>query len=100
MSSIARAGLHAGALVTHLQHVACRYVHYYANVVQHGQPKIKQLQLRQIVLAGLSGHALSDLIVIVKMRPPGAGWKTELVCLAASKPQETFLDGAPAAIST
>lgn len=73
----------------------CRYVHYYADVVHHGLPRVQQLQLRRVTVSGLSENALDDLVVTVKLRPPGAGWDTELVCLAAMKPQEHFLNGMP-----
>lgn len=71
---------------------ACRYVRYYADTVHHGQPKVKLLQLRRVVVVGLSDDDLNDIIVTVKLRP-GAGWDTDLVCLAAVKPHKHLMDG-------
>lgn len=71
----------------------CRYVRYYADTVQHGLPKIKTLQLRQITISGLSPHDLDELVVTVRLRAPGVGWDTELVCLAAAQPHKHFFHG-------
>ena len=71
----------------------CRYVRYYADTVQHGPPKGKLLQLRRVAVSGLSDDDLNDIVVTVKLRPPGAGWDTDLVCLAAVKHHKHFVDG-------
>lgn len=80
--------------ICRLNGVTCRYVQYYTDVVHHGPTATKQLRLRRVTVSGLTHDSLEGLVVTVKLRPPGAGWDTDLVCLAAMQPQQVFLEGA------
>ncbi len=95
-------GYHALQLLVHeadgLQHkprhmkspanlLACRYVQYYADLQKEGPVLPKRLQLRRVTVTGLPPGDTKDLIVGVWSRPPGAGWKSHLMCLAAARPQ-------------
>ncbi len=67
--------------------LACRYVQYYADLRKEGPVVPKRLQLRRVTVTGLPPGDTKDLIVGVWSRPPGAGWKSHLMCLAAARSQ-------------
>ncbi len=67
--------------------LACRYVQYYADLRKEGPVVPKRLQLRRVTVTGLPPEDTKDLIVGVWSRPPGAGWKSHLMCLAAARSQ-------------
>lgn len=71
----------------------CRYVQYYADLLQQPDMLPKRLQLRRVVLTGVPMSDIRDLVIGVWVRPPGAGWETQLLCLAASKPDAQHLKG-------
>lgn len=71
----------------------CRYVQYYADWLQQPNLLPRRLQLQRVTVTGIPLSDLRNLVVGVWVRPPGAGWKTELVCLAAVKPEAQYLAG-------
>lgn len=71
----------------------CRYVQYYADLLQQPDLTPRRLQLQRVRVTGIPMSDLRDLVIGVWVRPPGAGWKTELLCLAAVKPGTQYLDG-------
>ncbi len=73
--------------------LACRYVQYYADLQKEGPVVPKRLQLRRVTVTGLLPGDTKDLIVGVWSRPPGAGWKSHLMCLAAARPQSMLSNG-------
>lgn len=73
--------------------LACRYVQYYADLRKEGPVVPKRLQLRRVTVTGLPPSDTNDLIVGVWSRPPGAGWKSHLMCLAAARPQSMLSNG-------
>ncbi|KAL3150728.1 hypothetical protein ABBQ32_000513 [Trebouxia sp. C0010 RCD-2024] len=70
-----------------------RYVQYYADWLQQPNLLPRRLQLQRVTVTGIPLSDLRNLVVGVWVRPPGAGWKTELVCLAAVKPEAQYLAG-------
>ncbi|KAL0033939.1 hypothetical protein WJX77_011740 [Trebouxia sp. C0004] len=70
-----------------------RYVQYYADLRKEGPQVPKRLQLRRMTVTGLPPGDTKDLIVGVWSRPPGAGWKSHLMCLAAARPQSMLSHG-------
>lgn len=70
-----------------------RYVQYYADLLQQPDLTPRRLQLQRVRVTGIPMSDLRDLVIGVWVRPPGAGWKTELLCLAAVKPGTQYLDG-------
>ena len=96
--------MHCSALYDALQHklrimnfptdlLACRYVQYYADLRKEGPVVPKRLQLRRVTVTDLLPGDTKDLIVGVWSRPPGAGWKSHLMCLAAARPQSMLSSG-------
>jgi hypothetical protein len=77
----------------HTDLLACRYVQYYADLRKEGPVVPKRLQLRRVTVTGLPPGDTKDLIVGVWSRPPGAGWKSHLMCLAAARPQSMLSNG-------
>ena len=71
----------------------CRYVQYYADWLRQPDLVPRRLQLLRVTVTGIPLSDLRDLVVGVWVRPPGAGWKTELLCLAAVKPEARYLEG-------
>ena len=67
------------------QWLACRYVHYYAAQLRQGPSVPKKVQLRRVTVTGLPSEETKDLVMGVWSRPPGAGWQSQLVCLAAAR---------------
>lgn len=70
-----------------------RYVQYYTDLLRQPDLLPRRLQLRKVVVTGVPMSDLSDLVIGVWVRPPGAGWKTELLCLAAARPAARHLQG-------
>lgn len=70
-----------------------RYVQYYADLLRQPDLLPRRLQLRKVVVTGVPMSDIRDLVIGVWVRPPGAGWKTELLCLAAAKPAARHLQG-------
>ena len=73
--------------------MSCRYVQYYADLLQQPDLQPKQLQLQRLTVNGIPMSAIRVVVVGVWVRPPGAGWKTELLCLAATRPEAMHLEG-------
>lgn len=73
--------------------LARRYVQYYADLRKGGPAVPKQLQLRRVIVTGLPPGDTKNLIVGVWSRPPGAGWKSHLMCLAAARSQAMLSNG-------
>ena len=70
-----------------------RYVQYYTDLLQQPDLLPRRLQLRKVVVTGVPMSDIRDLVIGVWVRPPGAGWKTKLLCLAAAKPTARHLQG-------
>lgn len=73
----------------------CRYVQYYADLLQQPGLQPKRLQLQRVTVKGVPLSDIKDLVVGIWVRPPGVGWKTELLCLAAARPEAMHLEGTP-----
>lgn len=70
-----------------------RYVQYYADLLQQPGLQPKRLQLQRVTVKGVPLSDIKDLVVGIWVRPPGVGWKTELLCLAAARPEAMHLEG-------
>ena len=71
----------------------CRYVQYYADLLHQPDVLPRRLQLRRVVVSGVPMGDIRDLVIGVWVRPSGAGWKTDLLCLAAARPEARHLQG-------
>lgn len=71
----------------------CRYVQYFADTLLQPGLQPRKLQLQRVAVTGIPLSDIKDLVVGVWVRPPGAGWKTELLCLAATRPEAMHLEG-------
>lgn len=74
--------------------IHCRYVQYYADSLRQPDLLPRRLQLRRVVVTGAPMSDLRDLVIGIWVRPPGASWETELLCLAATRPEARHLKGA------
>lgn len=70
-----------------------RYVQYYADSLRQPDLLPRRLQLRRVVVTGAPMSDLRDLVIGIWVRPPGASWETELLCLAATRPEARHLKG-------
>ena len=73
----------------------CRYVQYYADFLQQPDLAAKEMHLQKVVVSGLPADELKDLVLGVWSRPLGAGWKTELLCLASVQSHGSPVQGRP-----
>ena len=71
----------------------CRYVQYYADMLGQQSFQPKKLQLWRVTVRGLPANEIKDLVLGVWSRPPGAGWKTNLLCLAVANSHAGLLEG-------
>ena len=71
----------------------CRYVQYYADLLRQPDLLPRRLQLRRVTVTGAPMSDLRDLVIGVWVRPPSAGWETDLLCLAATRPEARHLKG-------
>ena len=71
----------------------CRYVQYYADSLRQPDLLPRRLQLRRVVVTGAPMSDMRNLVVGIWVRPPGAGWQTQLLCLAATRPEAQHLKG-------
>ena len=80
---------------TNLYSILCRYVQYYADILQQPDLAAKKMHLQKVIVSGLPADELKDLVLGVWSRPLGAGWKTELLCLASVQSHGSPVQGRP-----